>query len=78
MSTLFIVILIYFEHKEIPIYNFKLAYKFIKGEQNYTQFENIAEKLGYNESDKLLIIHADDLGLSSSVNNATFLSLIHI
>ena len=76
MSTLFIVILIYFEHKEIPIYNFKLAYKFIKGEQNYTQFENIAEKLGYNESDKLLIIHADDLGLSSSVNNATFKALV--
>ena len=65
-------VLLYFEYKEIPIYNFKLAYKFIKGEQNYTQYENIAQKLGYNKEDKLLIIHADDLGLSSSVNKASF------
>ena len=65
-------VLLYFEYKEIPIYDFKLAYKFIIGEQNYTQYENIAQKLGYNKEDKLLIIHADDLGLSNSVNKASF------
>ena len=70
-----LIILVYFEYKEIPIYNFRLAYKFIKGEQNYTQFKNLAEKLGYNKDDKLLIIHADDLGLSNSVNNASFKAL---
>lgn len=71
-----LIVLIYFEYKEIPIYNFNLAYKFLKGEQNYTQFENLSEKLGYNKDDKLLIIHADDLGLSNSVNNASFNSLL--
>ncbi len=71
-----LIVLVYFEYKEIPIYNFNLAYKFLKGEQNYTQFENLSEKLGYNKDDKLLIIHADDLGLSNSVNNASFKSLL--
>ena len=71
-----LIVLVYFEYKEIPIYNFNLAYKFLKGEQNYSQYENLAEKLGYKKDDKLLIIHADDLGLSNSVNNASFKSLL--
>ena len=60
---------------EIPIYNPKVAYKFILGKTNYTQYENLAEKLGYLKTDKLLILHADDLGLSKSVNQASFKAL---
>ena len=72
---LFFSILIYFEIKEIPIYDINLAYKFITGNSQYSQYEGIIEKLGYNKNDKLLIIHADDIGLSKSVNKASFLAL---
>lgn len=35
------------------------------------QQRNLAEKLGYSAEDKLLIIHADDIGLAHSENIAT-------
>lgn len=35
----------------------------------------LAEKLGYTATDKLLIIHGDDLGVSHSQNKATFAAI---
>ena len=57
---------------EIPIYDYRLIYDFIFNNNNVNQFNNLSELLGYEKNDKLLIIHADDLGLSNSVNKASF------
>ena len=37
-----------------------------------SQIDNIAERLGYNKDAKLLIIHADDIGIAHSINIASF------
>ena len=37
-----------------------------------SQIKNLAEKLGYEKDAKLLIIHADDIGVAHSVNQASF------
>ena len=62
----------YFEHKQLPVYDIRLAVKVLLGKTSYTPYKGLEEKLGYSSSDKLLIIHADDLGLAKSVNKATF------
>jgi len=63
---------LYFNLNEIPIYDFRLAYNFIFNNNPIPQYENLSELLGYEKDDKLLILHADDLGLSKSVNQASF------
>ena len=74
-GTLVALVFGYFEYKQLPIYNLRTATKFLAGKSNYTNYEGIIEKLGYSKGDKLLIIHADDLGLSKSVNKASFSAL---
>ena len=75
IGGLFALVFGYFEYKELPIYNLKVASKFLAGKANYTNYDGIIEKLGYSKGDKLLIIHADDIGMSRSVNKASFKAL---
>jgi predicted glycoside hydrolase/deacetylase ChbG (UPF0249 family) len=75
ISALVALVFGYFEYKELPIYSLKVAAKFIAGKSNYTNYDGLVEKLGYSKGDRLLIIHADDLGLSNSVNRASFKAL---
>ena len=37
--------------------------------------QTLADKLGYPEGSRLLIVHADDLGMAHSVNAASFEAL---
>jgi hypothetical protein len=48
---------------------------FIKTSSLVAQQKNIAEKLGYPKDSKLLIIHADDIGVAHAENSATFKAL---
>ena len=52
--------------------NFALLISLIFSLNGSSQIDNIAEKLGYNRDAKLLIIHGDDIGVSHSVNIASF------
>ena len=75
VTLLCVVIISYFHYNQLPIYDLGLALKFIKNSTQKEDFKSIAEKLGYSEDDKLLVIHADDLGLEESVNSTSFESL---
>jgi hypothetical protein len=66
--SLLIALICYFHYNQLPIYDLNLAFKFIKNSTQTENFEMLSSSLGYNQNDKLLLIHADDLGLSKSVN----------
>ena len=66
---------IYLKSIDVPIYDFRLAYNFILNKNKISQYENLNQLLGFSENDKLLIIHADDLGLSHSVNELSLKAL---
>ena len=67
----------YFHYNQLPIYDLNLAFKFIKNSTQTENFEMLSSSLGYNQNDKLLLIHADDLGLSKSVNETSLESLLN-
>ena len=69
ISVIIITLMSYFHYNQLPIYDIDLAVKFILNEQKNNDFDAVSEALGYKPTDKLLIIHADDLGLCESVNS---------
>lgn len=71
LLALLVVFFVYKKHEQIPI-SLNTAIKLLLKKRSYSQYTGLAEKLGYSENDKLLIIHADDLGLARSVNKASF------
>lgn len=76
LVSFFIILISYFHYNQLPIYNWGLAYKFIKNSTQTENFEILSKNLGFSSDEKLLIIHADDLGLSDSVNDTSMESLL--
>ena len=76
LVSFFIILISYFHYNQLPIYDWGLAYKFIKNSTQTEDFEILSKNLGFNSDEKLLIIHADDLGLSDSVNDTSMESLL--
>ena len=72
LTSLLIIAISFLHYQQFPIYDWKFIIEYIKDNRQKEDFNSVATKLGYSENDKLLIIHADDVGLSKSVNESTF------
>ena len=72
VTSLLLIVISFLHYQQFPIYEWEFILEYIKDNRQKEDFNSIATKLGYNENDKLLIIHADDVGLSKSVNESTF------
>ena len=71
LLSLLVISFAYKKHEQFPV-SLGTAINLLLKKRSYSPYKGLAEKLGYSSEDKLLIIHADDLGLARSVNNATF------
>ena len=71
LTSFLLVFFVYKKHEQFPL-SLQTAIRVLQKKRDYAPFVGLAEKLGYSARDKLLIIHADDLGLARSVNKATF------
>ena len=71
VTSLLLIVVSFLHYQQFPIYEWEFILEYIKDNRQKEDFNSIATKLGYNENDKLLIIHADDVGLSKSVNEST-------
>jgi len=69
--SLLISLFIFGKTKKMKNHNYSLLFLLLLATSCMAQKPNLAQRLGYAKDAKLLIIHADDLGVSHSVNAAS-------